>query len=200
MNYKLFSALTFVAGAALGSVVTWKLVKNKYEQIAQEEIESVKEVYSNKKPSLDECVEEIIRQTDDKPNVMEYAAKIAELKYAGEVARGEVEPETEPDEQGEEEDSMRDDPYVITAEEYEDGEYDQETLTLFADGVLTDWYNDPIEDIDSVVGEYVIANFDDLVDGDTVYVRNDARETDYEIQRDLRAYSEVFPKSESTED
>ena len=37
----------FTAGAAIGSVVTWKLVKTKYEQIAQEEIDSVKEEYAS---------------------------------------------------------------------------------------------------------------------------------------------------------
>ena len=37
----------FTLGAAVGSVVTWKLVKDKYARIAQEEIDSVKEVFSN---------------------------------------------------------------------------------------------------------------------------------------------------------
>lgn len=95
---------------------------------------------------------------------------------------------------------MRDEPYVITAEDFEDGEgYEPETLTLFADGVLTDWYNEVIDDVEDTVGQYVISNFDDLADGDTVYVRNESRMTDYEIQRDYRKYSEVFP-NESTED
>ena len=42
----LVKAFIFVAGAAIGSAVTWKVVKNKYEQITQEEIKSVKEEYS----------------------------------------------------------------------------------------------------------------------------------------------------------
>ena len=47
MNRKtLVKAFIFVAGAAIGSAVTWKVVKNKYEQITQEEIKSVKEEYS----------------------------------------------------------------------------------------------------------------------------------------------------------
>ena len=32
----------FVAGAAVGSAVTWKLFKSKYEQIANEEIEEMR--------------------------------------------------------------------------------------------------------------------------------------------------------------
>ena len=145
MNYKLFSALSFVAGAAIGSVVTWKFVKTKYEQIAQEEIESVKEVYSQKSvavttpPSIDECVDEIIRQSDAKPNVLEYAAKISELGYAGEVARSEKQTE---ENEGEEDDSMKEEPYVISFEDFDEGNYEKETLTYFADGVLTDWYKE----------------------------------------------------------
>ena len=52
----------FVAGVAIGSLATWKLVKTKYEQIAQEEIDSVKEAFSKRgdKPSdkEDEGIEE----------------------------------------------------------------------------------------------------------------------------------------------
>ena len=39
----------FAVGAAIGSAVTWKLVKTKYEKIANEEIESVKEIYGAKR-------------------------------------------------------------------------------------------------------------------------------------------------------
>lgn len=46
MNQKLINVLMFTAGAAIGSLVTWKVVKAKYEQIAQEEIDSVKETWS----------------------------------------------------------------------------------------------------------------------------------------------------------
>ena len=41
----LVKAFIFTAGAAIGSVVTWKVIKTKYEQISKEEIESVREEY-----------------------------------------------------------------------------------------------------------------------------------------------------------
>ena len=41
----LIKAFIFTAGAAIGSVVTWKVIKTKYEQISNEEIESVREEY-----------------------------------------------------------------------------------------------------------------------------------------------------------
>ena len=50
MNNTVKNALIFVVGAAIGSVTTWYFVKDKYKKIADEEIESVKEYYSNRKP------------------------------------------------------------------------------------------------------------------------------------------------------
>ena len=41
----LVKAFIFAAGSAIGSVVTWKVIKTKYEQISNEEIESVREEY-----------------------------------------------------------------------------------------------------------------------------------------------------------
>lgn len=48
--------IAFVAGGALGSLATWMFVKKKYEQIAQEEIDSVKEVYSKRKPKTEKMM------------------------------------------------------------------------------------------------------------------------------------------------
>ena len=90
---------------------------------------------------------------------------------------------------------MKEEPYVISFEDFEDGDYEKETLTYFADGVLTDWYKEIIDNIEEVVGLDALTNFDEYADGDTVYVRNDYQYTDYEIQRDYRNYSEVFVES-----
>lgn len=46
MNSKRWVLLAFIAGAGIGSVCTWQLLKRKYEQIAQEEIDSVKAAYA----------------------------------------------------------------------------------------------------------------------------------------------------------
>ena len=39
MNNKLISIGAFIVGAAIGSVITWKIIKTKYEQFAQEQID-----------------------------------------------------------------------------------------------------------------------------------------------------------------
>ena len=48
MSNKTITFTMFVFGVAIGSVVTWQYVKKKYEQIAQEEIDSVKEIFSKR--------------------------------------------------------------------------------------------------------------------------------------------------------
>lgn len=191
MNYKLFSTLSFVAGAAIGSLVTWKFVKTKYERIAQEEIDSVKEVYSKKKASENEQNKPVTVTTPSvKPDIIEYAATIKGLGYATDSDEEEANYEGE-----EEDDAMADtEIYVISSDEFDELEdYDVETLTYYADGVLTDWYNEPIRHPDEYVGAGMLEKFDELADGDTVFVRNEIRQCDYEIQRDLNNYADVFP-------
>ena len=43
MKSKFINVLMFAAGAVIGSAVTWKIVKDRYERVIEEEIESVKE-------------------------------------------------------------------------------------------------------------------------------------------------------------
>jgi hypothetical protein len=62
-------------------------------------------------------------------------------------------------------------------------------LTYYSDGVLEDDYWNPIENIEDVVGNDFVNHFDEYVDS-TVYIRNEALKTDYEITRDKRTYVE----------
>ena len=48
MNRKIINLIIFTVGAAFGSAVTWKILKDKYEKIVQEEIKSVKEVFADR--------------------------------------------------------------------------------------------------------------------------------------------------------
>ena len=193
MNCKLFNAMIFAAGAVIGSAVTWKVLKTKYdkeyEQKYQEEVKEAKAFYKKKAEATVEEDKPVYKVGDNKPDIMEYAAKIQELGYKENAAN-----------EGQkyvrkEEDSMENEPYVITEEEFDEAGYDTETLTYYADGVLTDWFNDPVDEPDSLVGPGTLEHFNELADGDTVFVRNDNHMTDYEIQRDHRNYWDAFPES-----
>lgn len=183
-------ALWFAAGVAIGSVVTWKFVKTKYEQMAQEEIEFVKERFEKKYGEVkeDKSDDIMLPGSNEKPSISEYASMLDELRYSkgAEVKENETENE-------EEDDDMDDEPYVISPDEFDEHEdYEVETLTYYADGVLTDWYDEPIEDVEEYIGKDALTRFGEY-EKDTVYVRNDVHKSDYEIQRDTRKYSEVYP-------
>ena len=192
MNYKLTSAVAFVTGAAIGSLVTWKLLKDRYERIVQEEIESVKEVFSRKTESLDdseESFEEIPSHRQAKESsIMEYAAKLKEMQYSDEedVEKG-------VDEQM----SKIDKPYVIEPDEFGELDYETVSLTYYADGVLTDDRDNIIEDMDGIVGNDAVNHFGEFEE-DSVFVRNDSKQCDYEILRVYEEYRDIYP--ESTED
>lgn len=180
MNCTLSSIIAFSVGAAVGAVVATKLLKSKYEKIAQEEIEAVREVYfkdyeekceqksveDNSKENSNDLREEMLRNCE---------AIIESQGYAGEK----------------EEMSMIK-PYVIEPVEF--GElhgYDTVTLTYYADGVLTDDMDEPIEDVDGMVGKDSLNHFGEYED-DSVYVRNEKDQTDYEILYDSRNYDDVI--------
>lgn len=176
MKSSITKLLIFAAGAAIGSVVTWKLVKDKYKDIATEEIASVKEIYHAK---ID-LMEDELRQTKD-----EYSDIVSKEGYST---------ETEKEEGG---DSMNSRIYIIPPEEFgqKDG-YDAISLNYFADGVLTDDWNEPIEDVEGTVGEESLTHFGEYED-DSVFVRNDILQADYEILKDLKNFSDLADENES---
>ena len=82
-------------------------------------------------------------------------------------------------------------PYIITPDEFgEFDDYETISLTYYADGVLTDDMDEPIEDVDGLVGVDSLSHFGEYED-DSVFVRNDRMKADYEILSDLRNYSDI---------
>jgi len=161
--------LIFAAGAAIGSAVTWKLVKTKYEQIAQEEIDSVKEVFAK-------------RAAMKKPSLEEYKAKLNDLEY-----------DVEEKEEKEDEESMdetNNTAYVISPDEFGDCDYETVSLTYYADGVVTDDFDEPIDNVEELIGPDALDSFGEYED-DSVFVRNDEKQCDYEILLDVRNFSDI---------
>lgn len=179
---KVATCLAFTVGAAIGSAVTWVIAKKAYEKLAQEEIDSVKEVftkrYSEKKdtdaPNTTE--EEVKEDIPADPEVEEYKTQVEEYGYSNRKE----EPQYEP--------------YVIAPEEFgEKPGYDEQSLTYYADQVLTDDDDNLIRNVDAVVGIESLTHFGEYED-DSVFVRNDRLKCDYEILLDQRRYADVIAK------
>jgi hypothetical protein len=182
MNNTLVCVLAFTSGAAVGAVVSWKLLKTKYEQIAQEEIDSVKEMYSTSTETEDTDIYEVESAAEESTNPKEEYKTILESEGYTNYSRVKTE-------KGESAIMDTERPYVISPDEYGEFEgYDTETLNYYADGVLTDDQGNVIDDVDGLVGEASLKTFGKYED-DAVHVRNDALKTDYEILADVRTFA-----------
>lgn len=186
---KAINFMTFVLGVAVGSVVTWRYVEKKYEQIAQDEIDSVKEVFSRREAEFTENTEARIKADNakEKPSVIEYAASLREHGYTNYSDMADEKPE-----EVKEESMSIDKPYVIAPEEFGDlDDYETISLTYYADQILADDNDEIVDDVEDVVGFDSLNSFGEYED-DSVFVRNDRLKCDYEILLDQRKYSSVI--------
>ena len=196
--------IIFAAGAVIGSAVTWKLVKDKYERIANEEIKSVKEVFSKKENDVnnrlsvannllkeklkkevivEDTTEDIVQDEDidSIPDISEpeehedYEAVLRKAGYKNEPQK-----------------TTKNGPYVIPPEEFGETDYDIISLTYYADNILVDDSDEKIlnSKVDELIGVDSLSHFGEY-DDDAVYVRNDALKCDYEILRSEREYFDV---------
>ena len=188
--------LFFVAGAAIGSVVTWKLIEKKYKDLADEEIESVIETFKNRKPritkdNVKETVEKVINKYKEPKEIVEDI--VTTERYS-------IENEEEIDEDDESNYTIDVDPgievitpYVITPEQFgEYNEYGTKTLTYYADNVLTDEIDNPItsDEMITMIGPDALDHFGEYED-DSVYIRDETNEMDYEILKSEKMFSEI---------
>ena len=202
MNSKLLSFLAFVLGASVGSLATWKFVEKKYKQIAQEEIDSVKETYAKmrkddleaKQADLEEAKAKLHSDASEKVETPE--VKPEEVKeYEDVIARHNYTSYSNNiNEKGG--DVMTDRPYIISPEDFGDyPDYETISLTYYNDKVLTDEYNEIVDDIDDLIGEDSLNHFGEYED-DSVFVRNDALKVDYEILLDPANYRDIAPQDQ----
>ncbi len=214
------SVLSFVAGGASVYFITIKRIEKKYDEIAQTEIEEAKGYYSrlHKKGDfadlrqlaneyietidkagyssveIDEVavVEEVVDETSEEELEDEDVSTNENYRSAGTttnnifVSRTSSRPEQPSDDE--------EDPYVITHDEFYEGEkdYAQASLTYFeGEDLLVDETDRPIEDVDAVVGSDNLSRFGrGSKDPRVVHVRNDKLEVDYEIVLSKGNYAE----------
>jgi hypothetical protein len=185
----------FTAGAAIGSVVTWRIVKARYDRIIAEEIESVKEAFADADAcdgSDDEPVEDddagqrevgpkqinwddLEDLDEDEDDDMSEYSRIVE-NYTTEKGGARI---------------MANEPKVISPYDFgELDDYHQIELTYYADGTLEDDEYNIVEDGDELLGPDALNSFGEYEE-DSVFVRNDRLRTDFQILRDYRTYEEA---------
>ncbi len=173
---KISNMFIFAMGAMFGSTITWYFLKKKYKQMAQEEIDSVKESY---------------RERDDTKTVESQKKEIKDYLNRIYGTNGYAAEDSE--EKGEQ--SMNG-PYIISPNEFGTiDEYEIVSLTYYSDQILVDDNGDIIDDIDELIGEDSLTHFGEYED-DSIFVRNDERKCDYEILYDNRSYYDTIGNRE----
>lgn len=195
MKSKFINVFIFAAGAAVGSAVTWKILKTKYDQIIQEEIDSVKEVFAERMCVPQEQEEEESADDDVDPGQIKWE----DLEDLDEDEEEPVEDDmndyqrlvnTYIEEKGGAE-QMGNQPYVISPYDYgELDDYEQVELTYYLDNILEDEDGHIVTNADELIGPKALNTFGEYED-DSVFVRNDMLRTDYQILKDPRTYDEA---------
>ena len=179
MSKNLSNLLMFVVGAAIGSAATYFYVNEYHKKRADKEIEEMREYYvgryDHEEENNDKPTEEDIRNYSNALEGWEY------VNYAHQRTD---------DEEKEESDKV-DKPYVIPPTEFGELGYREMSLNYYADGVLTDEDDNPIEDVDDAVGSGFYKHFVEYEE-DSVYVRNDSVKVDFEILYDTRNYYDIY--------
>ncbi len=174
MNDKLSSVIIFCGGVFIGGFLTWDFFKTKYERIADEEIASVKETFEHREPRPDKNYNDAYINIIDSNSYRNYSNTEIETEKKGGTADMELKQ-----------------PYVITPEQYEDNvDYTKVSLTWYNDEVLEDdWGN--VLDPDDVIGSDALKTFGQY-EKDSVFVRDDDEQIDYEVLLDTRSYKETY--------
>lgn len=187
MNTTIKCFMAFAVGVGVGTAVAWKILEDKFEKFAQEEIDSVKETLlarkANCEPESEESNDISEEPSSERPNLDGYAKTVRKedhIDYSGirssDVAKKMADVEK---------------PRVIAPDEFGDSyDYSQITLTHYSDGVLTDEDDEIIDDVEGAVGTDYADHFGEYEE-DAVHVVNDIRKCYYEILRDYRNYSDV---------
>lgn len=192
MNITLNNALAFTTGVVIGASVTYTLIKKHFKEIADDEIDTMREYYRGKSEKEEKKKEEVSNpemkearedHLEEKPSIREYTSLIQKenySNYSGAASTADNKKEVDDVEK----------PYVITPEEFGELDYSTISLTYYSDGVLTYESDELVEDADSIVGAGFADHFGEYED-DSVFVRNDRMKTDFEILVDKRNYSDV---------
>ena len=174
MNKGIIGFISFAVGGIAGFTVANKLMKDKYEQIVQDEVDSVKAAFRKERP-VSEKESEPPKPTEE--DRRKYSQYVFDLGYSEEKTP--VTPSA---------------PRIIRPEDFGDQDgYDEISLTYYSDGVVTDDNDRPMSDdeIEETIRKESLTHFGEYED-DSVFVRNDRLKADYEILMDQRTYASVL--------
>lgn len=200
--------IIFALGVAAGSTGTYFAVKKVIEARTDKEIESVVKTFKERLDKIEEILtdeqkeklgiyspsislKEQLEQsseviTNKEIQLDDYDQKVKDIGYSIGVDLSE-----KTDQHVDSVAQIASAPYVITEEEFGEFGNEEETLILYADGILATEDDDPIDDIENLVGDCLkeFGEYDEVL-----YVRNQEREIDYTILKSEKMWKDIIPE------
>ena len=197
--------LIFTAGAAIGGVVAWQILKKEYQMEAQEEIESMERHYKEKYGEVEK--NDIPKEESQKPihthdkvdeDLFKSIPRDVYKNYGNKDDRLDISSSAEREFPTED----RPEPYIIPYSQWEsnDNSYDQVSVTYYYGDkqlIEDDGRPHPDDEIDEMGGFKLdisdtvgIDNLKKFDDEGVLYIRNERYGIDYEVCLDPRSYSE----------
>ena len=186
----------FAAGAAIGSLVTWRILKSReteWVEDCDEEFIGEDDYYDDEEEEDDE---DDGFNYDFKPDKNEMKVMNETVKNLGYTEYSKKKKNKKSKNKDEDDDEIV--PYVISPDDFGETGYETVSLTYYSDNVLADDYDEVVEDAELLIGNYALDRFGEYEE-DIVHVRNDVNQTDYEICRVNEKFSDVDPSYEATE-
>lgn len=164
--------LLFLAGAGIGSGVTFLIMKDKNERALQQERQNMlDEIEEFKREELKESTDELVSEEEAKDAKEKLSNLVEDIKESKETVDELINKY-----------ETTEGPYIISSDEFDNKGYDLRYWYLYNDGVVVDENNDEVttDEISYSIGDCL----NGYINGeDVVYIRNDFDETDYEIKR-----------------
>lgn len=201
MSKTIVYPLIFGAGVAAGILATKAYFQKDYDSRIHEyekDIESVRNMYKEKMAEIEkkktEEAQNIAAKNRQKPNLESLAHYHDIIENEGYTDYSGISTGKKSEEKKPVVDDAADDIFIITPDEAGE-EYELQAVTCYADGTITDCYDELMENPDDIIGTEYKDHFGEYAN-DTVFVRNDRLKCDYEISKDNRNFEDVVAEGE----
>lgn len=193
MNARRFilNTITILFSGGIGFACGYYFTKNKFQTLADKEIESVKKVYEKHFLNNNEKKEEV--PFDNKKPLVKQEGIYNKDKYVdySQVYRGTEDVNKKDILKGK--NIIAPVPYVIEDYQYgEDDDYEQQSLTYYSDGVLADDDEQIIKNVIDVIGLEGMNELKKLdAENSMLYIRDERYKKEYDICYSENTYSEI---------
>lgn len=180
--------LIFATGVVVGSIITARLIKDKYEKIAESEISDMRDYYNEKRKKLSDLTKDTVSEketsgiTDEEKE--EYDRQLTnynKMFESGEETKNVAEDD---DEESDDDDGIT----LLHPQEFGTlDDYETAFLEYYTDGYVIDEFGDVVDDPERLLGKEALGSIGKYSE-DVIHVRNESEMTDFEVLKIAHDY------------